>query len=128
MPDVTTVNSTSSEKPLPSILCALSRSPLPSAIEASGAPPPPTICENAEIRMIIELVTPIPASASVPISSMCPMKTLSTMLYSRFISCAAKPGSAILSIRGSIEAVPSRSSYLLSIYSISVFCLFIYRV
>ena len=40
---------------------------------AKGAPPAPTMEEKAEIRMMTELVTPIPANASVPIPGIWPM-------------------------------------------------------
>ena len=60
-------------KPLPRILSARSLSPCPNAIAARGAPPPLTIAENAEIRMITDPVTPTPASASVPIPGIWPM-------------------------------------------------------
>lgn len=71
--EVMKVKSNRSIKPLPKIRPARSRSPCPKAMAASGAPPPPTMAEKEEIRMMIELVTPIPASASVPISGIWPI-------------------------------------------------------
>ena len=71
--DVRTVKSRSNTSPFPNILPARSRSPCPNAMAAKGAPPAPTIEEKAEIRMMTELVTPIPANASVPIPGIWPM-------------------------------------------------------
>lgn len=73
MEEVISVKIISKMKPLPSIFPARSRSPCPKAMAANGAPPAPTIDEKAEIRMMTALVTPIPASASVPMSGICPM-------------------------------------------------------
>jgi len=55
-------------KPLPKNFPARTRSPCPSAMAASGAPPAPTIAEKEEIRITMEVVTPTPANAFVPIS------------------------------------------------------------
>ena len=54
--------------PFPRIFPARTRSPCPNAMAAKGDPPAPTIAEKEEIRMMMELVTPTPANAWVPIS------------------------------------------------------------
>jgi len=71
--EVSTVKISNSIKPFPSIFPACCRFPCPRAIAASGAPPPATMDENAEIRIIIEPATPMPASAGVPIPGICPI-------------------------------------------------------
>ena len=45
----------------------------PRAIAANGEPPAPTIAEKEEIKITMEVVTPIPAKAFVPISGICPI-------------------------------------------------------
>ena len=52
--------------PLPRYRPAKALSPRPRAMEAKGAAPPLTIEAKAEIRIMTEPVTPIPARASVP--------------------------------------------------------------
>ena len=44
------------KNPFPRIFSALFLSPFPKAIVASGPPPPPTICANAAIRIIMEFI------------------------------------------------------------------------
>lgn len=56
-----------STKPLPRVCPARFLSPCPKAMAARGAPPPLTMAEKAEMRMMTDPVTPIPASAWVPI-------------------------------------------------------------
>ena len=80
MTEVSKVNNISKTNPFPNIFPARTRSPCPSAMAASGAPPPPTIAEKEEISIMREVVTPTPASASVPIPGICPMYIRSTML------------------------------------------------
>ena len=110
--EVSRVNIIKRTKPFPNILPARKRSPCPSAMAANGAPPPPTIAEKEEIRIMREVVTPTPANASVPMPGICPIYTRSTILYNKLTNCAATAGSAILKTSGNIRSVPSRSSYL----------------
>ncbi|CCY80402.1 uncharacterized protein BN473_01295 [Prevotella sp. CAG:1185] len=108
-------------KPLPKVFPALCLSPCPRAMAARGAPPPLTTAENAEIRIMIAPVTPIPANASVPMPGIWPIYILSTKLYNKFTICAATDGSAILSTSGNIRSVPRRSSYaVLRIFLLSI--------
>ena len=53
--DVSKVNNIRRTKPFPNILPARKRSPCPSAMAANGAPPPPTIAEKEEIKIMREL-------------------------------------------------------------------------
>ena len=55
-------------------------SPAPSCIAASGAPPMPISCANADTSVIIGNATPSPVSASDPAPAMRPMYIRSTML------------------------------------------------
>ena len=63
MREVNIVNRISNINPFPTIFPARSRSPCPRAIAANGEPPAPTIAEKEEIKITMEVVTPIPAKA-----------------------------------------------------------------
>ena len=65
MREVNIVNRISNINPFPTIFPARSRSPCPRAIAANGEPPAPTIAEKEEIKITMEVVTPIPAKAFV---------------------------------------------------------------
>ena len=65
MKEVDKASSISSTKPFPRISPARTLSPCPNAMAARGEPPAPPIDENAEISMMMEVVTPTPANASV---------------------------------------------------------------
>ena len=68
------------EKQLPSIFSAVFLSPLPIKMLALGAPPMPTRYAKAETIIIIGKHTPTPVRAVAPISAMCPIYILSTIL------------------------------------------------
>ncbi len=105
-----TVNMMSRVTPFDRMRCALSLSPLPRAMEARGAPPAPTNTLNALTRVMIGRHSPIPVRDAAPISGICPMYILSTMLYKRLMSCATNVGMPMESISLNIGAVPILSS------------------
>ncbi len=80
-----------------------------------GAPPMDTSMAKALIKIIMGNVTPSPASAYVPMPSMCPTYILSTMLYSKLTSCASTHGTAsdIMSLyKGACSNFSSISDFL----------------
>ena len=90
----------------PSVLSAESQSPRPMNIDARGAPPEATKAEKAETMSISGMQTPMPVSARLPTSGMCPMYMRSTMLYSMLTSCAITVGTASLGSSFFIGCVP----------------------
>lgn len=102
------------------ISVALSFLPSPFEMENNGVPPRPKRRVKAMISDINGKQMPRPVSEFLPVSGMCPIKTLSTMLYNNWASWAIISGTACLRMISVIFPSPKLFFLMRKVYHLGI--------